>query len=107
VSNRLVFKLPTHHSWIKLTAVSAFASLLPFGLLMGVFALFGANTVWFEGQVIVGWVGLLAGVAIAAFIAGMVTFFAATFGYIGLWLFSRFRPIQLEYLPESERNGNS
>lgn len=50
---------------------------------------------------------MLAGVVIAAFIAGTVTFFTATFGYAGLWLFSRFRPIQLEYLPEIDRNENS
>jgi hypothetical protein len=103
LSNQLQFRLPTHHSWVKLSAVSAFTSLLPFGFLVGISALFGVNSVMFEGQSLVGWIGLFVGVAMAVFVAGLVTFFAASFGYFGLWLYSRFRPITLEYIPENKR----
>ncbi len=74
---------------------------------MGFLALVGVDAVRFEGQVLLGWQGFVASIVGSAFIAGLVTFFAASFGYVGLWLYSRFRSIELEYFPESSRNENS
>lgn len=92
----LQHKLPTHRSWVRLTAISAYCSLIPFGLLMGVLAMFGASTVHFEGEPIIGIAGLLAGVGISMIFATAITVFSASFGYAGLWLFSRFSPLEFE-----------
>ncbi|WP_157662702.1 hypothetical protein [Sulfuriferula sp. AH1] len=103
----LAFKRPTHRSWVKLVAVSSFSSLLPFGLFMGVFALFGFNTVQFNGEPLFGWIGLLGGFFGSIFLAGFITIFAASFGYLGIWLFSHFRNMELEYLPKADSDKNS
>jgi hypothetical protein len=90
-------KIPKYKSWVNLVAISAFCSPPPFGFLMGIFALFGFNTVHYIGEPVVGIQGLITGIVGGIFLAGLITGFAATFGFFGLIIYSKFRPITLDY----------
>jgi len=63
---------------------------------MGVFALFGFETVHYLGEPLVGFTGLLSGIGFSVFFATLFTGFAATFGYAGLVLFFKYRKLEFE-----------
>jgi hypothetical protein len=82
-------------SLFKLLAIGTSFSLVPFGLLMGVFALFGASTVHWNGQQLTGVAGLIASPFVGLFIALLLTVFAGATCALGLWLFSKLKPLEL------------
>lgn len=82
-------------SVFRIVAAGMFCFLIPFSLLMGVFALFGFNTVTWNREAIVGVKGLLFSPVIGAFIAAIFTAFVGVALAAGLWLYSKFRPLVL------------
>lgn len=79
----------------KLWFIGLVASLVPLGLLCGVLAAFGFNVVTWNGQPLHGVEGLVAAPLVCAFFALFMTAFLGTASFLGLWLYSRFRPLQL------------
>lgn len=82
-------------SIFKLVAIGTSVTFIPFSVLMGCFALFGANTVTWNNESIHGITGLLASPFIGIFISLIFTLFLGSFIALGLWVFSKFRPITL------------
>lgn len=82
----------------KLLAIGSGCSLIPFCILMGCFALFGAGTVNWNGQSLTGIDGLVAALFTGVFLAALITGFFGTMLAIGLWLYSRFRPLKLSVI---------
>ena len=80
----------------KLFGVGFLSFMVPFSTLMGVLALFGFNTVRWNGQPLTGVWGLLLSPFIGLFIAGVFTLFVGTLIALGLWLFSWVRPMTLK-----------
>ncbi|MFC3148625.1 hypothetical protein [Piscinibacterium candidicorallinum] len=82
-------------SVFKLLGAGLVFSLVPFATVMGVLALAGANTVTWNGKALTGFTGLAASPLIGFFLA---LFFTALLGVCmaaGLWLYSRFWPLEL------------
>jgi hypothetical protein len=69
--------------------------MIPLGVLFGVLALFGFNTVSWNGQPLHGFGGLIGGPLMGAFMALSFTAILGSAAALGLWLYSRFRPISL------------
>lgn len=84
----------------KLIFIGNAAFLVPFTMLMGVLAFFDAGTTisWNE-QTLTGLPALVAAPFMGVFMALMFSAFAWVSLYCGLWLYSRFRPLELEYIP--------
>ena len=80
-------------SLFKLAGLGLVLTLVPFTTFMGVFALFGAHTVNWNGQAITGVAGLVSSPFIGLFIAGCFTLLLGGCMALGLWLYSLFRPI--------------
>ena len=80
-------------SVFMLVGVGLAFSIIPFSVLMGVFALFGSSTVSWNGSPIVGVQGLLASPFIGAFITGLSTLLVGAAMVFGLWVYSWFRPL--------------
>src|SRR4051812_14468627 len=83
----------------KLLVVGLACGMIPLGLVFGVMAFFGAHTVTWNQEHITGIAGLVAGPLMGAFLAVMFTAFFGSLCIVGLWLFSRVRPMQIAFKP--------
>lgn len=83
----------------QLLFVGQTLAFLPLGVLFGVMACFGADTVKWNGEAVHGAAALLAGPAICLLIAVVCTAFLGAFTYLGLRLYARFRPLHLRVVP--------
>ena len=76
-----------------------------FGLLCAVFSVpasFGVEVLKWNDQFITGPIALVAGPAIGAFLGLFFGLLVAVFVYVGLRIYSRFRSLELEYIPTNE-----
>lgn len=78
-----------------------------FAILMGVFALFGAQTVHWGQQPITGVAGLLASPLIGLMLAVVFSFFGWLSFMFSFWLFSRFGSLTIEYITDEPPPGAS
>jgi hypothetical protein len=94
----------TAGSSFKIVAIGVSISVIAFAALMGVFVLFGAQTVHWNRHAITGIAGLLASPFIGVFLA----VFFSLFGWLGFifsfWLFSRFGSLTVEYISDEPPN---
>lgn len=79
----------------KLVFVGTAFSLIPLCLVFGLLAAFGFNTVQWEGRHMHGVMGFLLGPLIGIMMTGFLTAVIGTACVVGLWLFSKFRPLSL------------
>jgi len=100
-SHTLTIRRFQRGSVFRIVAAGAFLSLVCFSCLMGVFALFGFDTVTWNREPITG---LLASPLIGILAAALFTaFFGLSFG---LWLYSRLRPLTLHVVDEPANGPN-
>ena len=88
-------------SVFRLAAIGFSCSLIPFALLMGMFALFGYHTVSWNQQPVTGVKGLLASPFIGLFLAVLFTAVMGAFLSLGLWIYSKIRPLTLQVLEDT------
>lgn len=81
----------------KVLFIAATFSMVPLAILMGLFAFFGAETIVWNGQHLTGLMGLIASPFVGIMMALIFTGFLGTLFACGLWLYSKFRPLQLSY----------
>ncbi|HJT98623.1 MAG TPA: hypothetical protein VJ696_09945 [Rhodanobacteraceae bacterium] len=73
-------------------------SVVTLALLMGIAALFGANAVSWNDKPTTGFGALIISPFIGFFVAAFFSAFAGSAIAFGLWLYSMFRPISIEYI---------
>ncbi len=86
----------------KLIFIGNILFFVAFSALMGILSFFGAATVTWNDQPVTGVAGLISAPFIGVFIALILSAFQWIFMFTGLWLYSKFRNIELEYIPTSE-----
>lgn len=92
----------------KLTVVGIGFSFIPFSVLMGVLALFGAATISVNHQPLTGLAGLLASPFVGLGLTVVFTLFVGTFMMLGLWLYSTIRPLTLLVkIPDEDATSGS
>ena len=79
----------------KLAGLGLVLTLVPFALLMGCFAFFGASTVIWNQQPVTGVTGFVVSPFMGLLLAAIFTMLLGSCMTLGLWLYSRFRPITL------------
>lgn len=79
----------------KLVFIGLMASMLPLGLLMGVLAWIGFDTVNWQGMPVSGPAGVLVGVMAGLWVALTFTLVMGSLMALGLRLYARFRPLRL------------
>jgi hypothetical protein len=93
-------------SIFKLVALGLLLSVVPFTTLMGVFALFGANTVTWNQEHIHGLMALITAPLIGVFVSLVITLFVGSLISLGLWVFSKYKPLTLKVKQSvGEQNG--
>jgi hypothetical protein len=85
-------------SLFKLIFVGASISLLPFFILCGIASIFGANTVRLNDAPVTGPVGLMAALVMYPVFALGFSCVAWLIGAFGLWIYSKFRFLELELI---------
>ena len=81
----------------KILAIASGFSLVPLSILMGLFAFFGAETIVWNGQHLTGMRGLVASPLVGVALSLIFTGFLGTLFACGLWLYSKLRPLEIEY----------
>jgi len=84
-------------SLFKLLFQSIGYGLIAFSFLMGVFALFGFETVAWNEEQITGISGLLVSIPIGLFLGLMFTCFMWLIGILGLWINSYFKGVTIVF----------
>lgn len=79
----------------KLLFIGLVTSMVPLGTVLGAFAFVGFNTVSWNGAPLHGTSGLLGGPFVALFVALLFTAFLGSATALGLWVYSKFRPLSL------------
>ena len=91
----------TAGSIYRLVLVGLLCGFVPLGVIFGVLGFTGYGTVKWNGEPITGPSALYAGPLISIFLALMLSLFLGSVSVLGLWLFSKFRPFKLMYIPIS------
>ncbi len=85
----------------KLHLIGMTLFMVPLGLVQGILACFGFNSLSWQGVPIHGAGALLAGPLIGLTTALLFTLMIGTMSALGLWLYSRFRPLTLKVIAQS------
>lgn len=96
----IILKRFTAGSLFKIIGLGYAISLVLFSVVMGGLALFGANTVNWNGHHLTGVSGLVAAPFIGAFLAVVFTLFTWVAFAFSYWLVARFGSVKLEYIGE-------
>jgi hypothetical protein len=89
-----IYRLSTG-SVFKLVTIGTLCSIIPLCLLFGVFAMFGAHTLSWNGQPVTGFTAILAAPFIGAFISALFIAFYGSMCAFGLWAYSRFMTLTI------------
>ena len=81
----------------KLIAIGLTTGFLPIFTVFGVMGAFGADTLTWNNEPVTGVKAIFAGPLMAVFMALMFTAIMGSVAAFGLWLFSFFKPITIEY----------
>jgi hypothetical protein len=87
-------------SVVRLVAIGMLGSVVPFFVVMGVFAGFGYSTLTWNGAHVFGLKAVVMAPFMGLFAAVLFTLFAALGIGFGLWLYSLFKPIRLSVWEE-------
>jgi hypothetical protein len=82
----------------KVIGLGTLFFMVPFGVLMGLFALFGAATVHWKQESVTGLTGFLLGPVVGLSASLFFTVFLGTVCNVGLWLYSKAGAFKLQYL---------
>jgi len=88
-------------SIFRIVAAGTFFSITPFFVLMGVLAAFGMDSLKWNNEPVVGLRALVAGPFMGLFAAALFTAFMGLMLSLGLWLYSKFRPLSIRVLLEA------
>ena len=85
-------------SIFRIVAAGTFFSFTPFFILMGVLAAFGMDTLKWNDQPVLGLRALIAGPFMGLFAAAVFTAMMGLMLSLGLWLYSKVRPLSIRVL---------
>lgn len=87
---------------LKIHFIGLAGFLVPLSLVQGVLATFGFNSLVWNGSYLHGAGALLAGPLMGLALATLLTLAMTPFSFLGLWLYSRLRPLQLKVIASSD-----
>ena len=84
-------------SYFKLLFISLLLGFFLFFLLCGTAAIFGAQTVSWNGKPVTGINGLITSILMWPFFSLLFSCFLWVFGSFGLWLYSFYKPLRVKF----------
>jgi hypothetical protein len=92
-------------SVFRILAAGIFFSIVPLFVFFGILAAFGFNTLRWNNVPVFGIRGLLLSPVMGLAAAAIFTVFAGVGVSFGLWLYSKFRPLTLRILEETDASA--
>lgn len=89
----------------KLVFTGLLFGLLPLCVLFGIMALFGMSTVTWNDQPVTGPSALVVSPLIGVFLSLLFTAILGSVIALGLWVFSKFRPMNIYVFPATNRSS--
>lgn len=86
----------------KLVSVGMLFAALPFGLLAGIMGAFGYDVVSLNGKYVYGITAFITAPVLACLISQVFTVFFGAFICLGLWVFSRFKRMNIRIVEDSK-----
>ncbi len=102
---RLEVKKLSKATILKIYFIGIGVSAMTFTTLCGIAALFGAETVNWNGDQITGSAALIYGPLIGAMITIFATLLCTVLSIFGLWVYSFFKPLSLEFTELSQESN--
>ena len=99
MDNTITVKRLRSGSVFKLLIIGNLVFFLPLSRLAGVLSIFGASTITWNDQVVTGLPALQVSPLSGAMFALVVSALGWISVFIGLWGYSAFRPLELEFIP--------
>jgi len=96
---KLEFQRMGAGSVYKLVFTGLACGFIPLCILCGIMALFGLNTVTWNGQSVTGPSALVAAPLIGLFLSLLFTALFGSVIALGLWVFSKFKPTEIYVFP--------
>lgn len=97
----------TAGSVFKIVAIGLACSIIPMAFLVGALAMFGASTVMLNQRAVTGIAALFLTPLAGAMTVLMLTLLLGSTLALGLWLFSRFRPLTLLVVDLAAPSGSA
>lgn len=102
--SKVVAKKIKASSIIKIISIGVSLSVPPIFLIL---SLFGMATVYQNGQAVYGIDGFVIGIALGLFVTIISVFITSLLMLLGLWLYSLFRPITLQFVSLHPENSET
>ena len=99
MDDTVLIKRLTAGSLFKLTLIGWMLTIVPFCALCGVLSLMGYGTVTLNNEPVTGVKGLLTSLALGPLLAFAGSCIQWLFMAGGLWVYSLFRPLTIQYVP--------
>lgn len=105
--SKVVAKKIKASSIIKIISIGVSLSVPPIFLILSILSLFGMATVYQNGQAVYGIDGFVIGIALGLFVTIISVFITSLLMLLGLWLYSLFRPITLQFVSLHPENSET
>ena len=102
MNNTITVKRLRSGTIFKLLMLGNLVFFLPLSLLAGVLSIFGMSTITWNDQIVTGLPALVVSPLSGALFALVISALGWISVFIGLWIYSAFRPLQLEFIPIAE-----
>jgi len=99
MDNTIIVKRLRSGTVFKLLLIGNLVFFLPLALLAGVLGMFGASTIIWNDQIMTGLPALLVSSLSGALFVLVFSVLGWISVFIGLWVYSAFRPLELEFIP--------
>lgn len=99
MDNTITVKRLRSGTVFKLLLIGNLVFFLPLSLLAGLLGMFGASTVTWNDQILTGLPALLVSSLSGALFVLVFSVLGWISVFIGLWVYSAFRPLELEFIP--------
>ena len=108
VQNKIRIKHLKGISLFKLISIGNIIFFIPFSIVTGIFNYFGIGkaTITWKGQPLTGIAGLVASPFLGLFLAVIISAFLWVAIFVGLLIYTKFRPLELEFVPFSQADND-
>jgi uncharacterized metal-binding protein len=108
VQNKIRIKHLKGSSLFKLISIGNIIFFVPFSIITGISTYFGIGKaiITWKGKPLTGIAGLVASPFFGLFVGLVISAFLWVAIFVGLWIYTKFKPLELEFIPFSQADND-